>query len=99
MESTRIDVQRQLWRMVRAILKEEGYLKCNSSMVKAADIFEDELYNPPKSESGNSQNDIQQLKAEISKVAKAIRGDSWSSRDVGILNDLARRLEKLSAVE
>ncbi len=50
MELSRIDISQQLWRMLRSILGEGGFLQSKSSIIKAADKFEDELYNPPKSE-------------------------------------------------
>ena len=75
MELKRIDVARQLWQMLRGILRDGGYVQSGSKMRNTANSFEDELYNPPKSEQGDSKNSsqaVQQLKDSISDL-KAIR--------------------------
>lgn len=55
--------------------------------------------NPPKSESGNSQNVNQQLKAEIAEVWNDLSGLAVKNDiDQAIIVDAVERLKQLSAV-
>ena len=101
MELKRIDVARQLWQMLRGILRDGGYVQSGSKMRNTANSFEDELYNPPKSEQGDSKNSsqaVQHLKAEIAAVAYSIVFD-LSGGCVSNMQSIQNKLRQLSAVE
>ena len=71
MELKRIDVARQLWQMLRGILRDGGYVQSGSKMRNTANSFEDELYNPPKSEQGDSKNSSQAVQQPYVATGKA----------------------------
>ena len=60
----RIEVAKDLWRMLRVLLRDGGYMKHDSKIRETANLFEDELYNPPKSK-GDPKNSVQQTQPAI----------------------------------
>lgn len=70
MDLDRIGMAKELWQILRKILRDGELMKHDSELSKTANLFEDELYTPPKQI--NEQSDspaapIQQFKAEIAK--------------------------------
>ena len=65
MELERVGMAKELWQMLRKILRDGELMKHDSELRKTANLFEDELYAPPKSEQGDSKTSVQQTQPEI----------------------------------
>jgi len=99
MELDRIEMAKDLWQMLRKILRDGELMKHDSELRKTAALFEDELYTHPKHTKEDLQTETQHIKAEIAKKLqwyKVQQCDGESEVDIpSVIDDL----KQLAAVE